>query len=792
MEILKNIKFSQKVQYTTVPLIIIFLVVSGLIIKSTYNRNILNLAQHQSEIYIDKIIQIFDLTEKQTGAGFTSSDYSAIKQYFQTPAFYETDFPFLVSSNGSYLVHILREGQMVQTEISTKLKDPQNKQGSFTYMDFDNNKTQERILTFKFYEPYRAYVAISTSPKEVLAHSSSYKSTLAIIIAIFIAITYIAIRLAIKPLANRLNGIRNNLNLLSKGIIPNKIKADSYDELGDITNYLNTYTDSIKNTTNFANNIGNNNLDTNYQLLSKDDSLGNALLNLRSSLISNHEEEEKRKKEDEIRAWTNLGLAKFADILRQNNNDLNVLGDDIIRNLVNYLDANQGGIFLTKESNNEKVLDLLSAFAYNRKKIIQKTIALGEGLIGTCALERQTIYLKEIPDDYITITSGLGEATPTSLLLIPLKLEEEVFGVIETASFHEFAPYEIEFIEKVGISIASTLSSAQNNIRTKFLLEQSQQQREEMSAQEEEMRQNMEEMQATQEEMSRKQVELEGITNAINQGLVFMVLNEDGLIMESNANTLNLFGLTKLEVEGNPLIDFIEKKQKNEYKQLWEGVLNGEQVESTLHIVAGNNNKDIYLQATISPEVDEMGSILKIILLGNDITSTKNLELKAQKQAEEIDNNLKKINAAHELEAEQKKEKLELLMALDQYCLITIIEPSGLITFINNKNVETLGDAKEKIEGKYLQDIDFSAKHQPEKFLEMWNNLLQGKIQQRDFSLNVNNKEVWIHENFTPIMGKNGKPTKFINIGFDITTAKELETKLLNLQEEFDKFKNKQ
>jgi len=97
-----------------------------------------------------------------------------------------------------------------------------------------------------------------------------------------------------------------------------------------------------------------------------------ALLQMRESLKRAQHEEAKRKEEDNIRTWVNVGLAKFGDILRQNNNDLSLLADSVIQNMVNYLNANQGGIFMVKDNESEKYLELLSAFAYNRKNSYKK------------------------------------------------------------------------------------------------------------------------------------------------------------------------------------------------------------------------------------------------------------------------------------------------------------------------------------------------------------------------------------------------------------------------------------
>jgi GAF domain-containing protein len=110
-----------------------------------------------------------------------------------------------------------------------------------------------------------------------------------------------------------------------------------------------------------------------------------------------------------------------------------------------------------------------------------------------------------MPEEYVRITSGLGDANPRALLLFPLKVDKEAYGIIELASFHEFEAHEIEFVEKLGESIAATLGSVRAAQKNRQLIEQFQQQTEEMRAQEEEMRQNMEELQATQEEVARKE-----------------------------------------------------------------------------------------------------------------------------------------------------------------------------------------------------------------------------------------------------------------------------------------------
>jgi signal transduction protein with GAF and PtsI domain len=210
------------------------------------------------------------------------------------------------------------------------------------------------------------------------------------------------------------------------------------------------------------------------------------------------------KEEDQKRNWTTDGLARFVEVLRSNKK-IDALVHDITKNLVNLLQANQGAIFVLNDSETgDQYLEMMACYAFNRTKYLTKKVSLGEGLIGQTFLERQTIYLKEVPDDFVRITSGLGEANPRNLLIVPLKVNEDVVGIVELASFKTFQPHEIAFVEKIGENIAHTILSFRTNEHTQRLLDESHQQAENLRAQEEELRQNQEELQATQEEISRK------------------------------------------------------------------------------------------------------------------------------------------------------------------------------------------------------------------------------------------------------------------------------------------------
>jgi methyl-accepting chemotaxis protein len=260
----------------------------------------------------------------------------------------------------------------------------------------------------------------------------------------------------------------------------------------------------------FADNISQGNLKADYGS-HVPDQLGQSLLNMRDSLIDASKREEREK-------FTALGLARIGEILRQHADNIDNLCDKVIEEVIKYMKANQGFIFVKEghDTSDEK-LRMLAGRAWERKKYLQKVVDIGQGLVGQAAIEKQTIFMTKVPNNYVTITSGLGQANPRCILIIPLKFEDELVGVIELASFHVYEEFEIKFMERVGESIASTILSTKNNQKNKELLEKSSLQAEQMRAQEEEIRQNMEEMQATQEEMQRKSAEIERLLKLANE-----------------------------------------------------------------------------------------------------------------------------------------------------------------------------------------------------------------------------------------------------------------------------------
>lgn len=382
---------------------------------------------------------------------------------------------------------------------------------SKTYLDIDGKSFYTVIVPIAMGDKGTRWALGVTIPtSEIFAQSRKSVLFALLVCLLGLIVTTIVINYLAKAITKPLGDVTASIKQLSCGEVneQEKLNIQTGDEMEEIAGSLNVLVDGLNRTAKFAQEIGNGNLNANHQLLGDRDVLGISLEEMRNSLIKANGLEDERKKEEEKTRWANQGYANFAELLRLNNDNIKELSFSIVSNLVKYLGINQGGMFILNEENDsDRHLDMTACFAYNRRKMMESSFEIGEGLVGRCFVEGETIFLLEIPESYISITSGLGDTNPRCLLLVPLRVNNEINGVIELASLTPIDDYKVKFVEKIAESIASTLSTVRINIHTAQLLEQTRMQAEEMAAQEEEMRQNLEELQSTQEEMARVQEE---------------------------------------------------------------------------------------------------------------------------------------------------------------------------------------------------------------------------------------------------------------------------------------------
>jgi len=186
--------------------------------------------------------------------------------------------------------------------------------------------------------------------------------------------------------------------------------------------------------------------------------------------------------------WLKTNLAKFTRML-QGQRDLMTVTKLILSELASVVHA-QHGVFYMMDSggSDNPVLRLSSSYAYKERKSLSNCFKIGEGLVGQCAYEKQMLVISDVPSDYVRIGSGLGEATPLSIVVLPVLFEEQVMAVIELASFQRFKEIHLTFLDQLTETVGIVLNTIASSMRTEDLLEQSQSLAQELQSQQEELR----------------------------------------------------------------------------------------------------------------------------------------------------------------------------------------------------------------------------------------------------------------------------------------------------------------
>jgi streptogramin lyase len=215
-----------------------------------------------------------------------------------------------------------------------------------------------------------------------------------------------------------------------------------------------------------------------------------------------------REKDQENLLWFNKGLGLFSDIISKNKDSITSLSQVFIKELVEYVEAQQGGVFLLNdEDENAPILELVASYAFGAERINQQFLP-GEGYIGTSYKSQQFLEIDNITEKYTKVSSGLGTEYLKHLLFAPMKINDQCIGVVEIGSFKKIKGYRVSFVEKLMESFTSTISTEKANAKLKKLIDHSVMQSKELAESEEQLRMNLEEIMATQEESTRREDEL--------------------------------------------------------------------------------------------------------------------------------------------------------------------------------------------------------------------------------------------------------------------------------------------
>ncbi len=253
-----------------------------------------------------------------------------------------------------------------------------------------------------------------------------------------------------------------------KYLIEDGSKASNNDSI-----LINRIIDNFKHLTSFVKNIGQGDYESkmaNYDeslIIKNKDSLAYELLEMRRKLYEIAQEDKRRN-------WASEGFAQISELLRFSTQDYQTWINKLLSFLTKYIKAEQSGIFLVEGEGEEIRLFLTAKFAYGKEKLSTQYIEIGEGLLGQAYFDKKTVLYTDIPNNYEKIESGIGEAFPNCVLIVPLVFNDQVAGVMEFASFTVFQPYQIDFLTEVSESVASFIIMFKNTEKMKNLLEEKQ------------------------------------------------------------------------------------------------------------------------------------------------------------------------------------------------------------------------------------------------------------------------------------------------------------------------------
>ena len=492
-EIRKELRDSIKVSYSKVFLQNgTYLLLAAVPIKATDEKSIIGVL-----VYEINIARIDRIASDKTGLGVTGEvilaqiqDENKIK-YINTGRNKRKD--------GSKILPLQEAGLITDKKVMYPLSQAIKKtRGTSENEDYRGENT---LAAYRFIAGVDWAIVVKIDTEEIYQPTAVLLRQFIITGIITIIATFIIGLIFSQFLIRPLGVLRKTVSSLGRGELPSRIESASGDEIGEMTEQINGLVENLRNTSDFAKRIGNKDFATDFKPASDSDVLGSSLLSMRDSIMNSSQK-------DDADSWIVKGVAEVGDILRESN-DLKHLSEAILAYVVPLTGAIQGAFYVADRET--ETLEMIASYAYNKKKYLNAKFKFAEGLVGQAAMEKDLIVRTEIPDNYMTLTSGLlGDKKPKCLLITPLITNDtEVYGVLEIAGFEKFGEREMDFVVRISDIIARTVFNIKVTENTERLLQESELLNTNLGAQQAVLNLNAKEMARTQDQLKKSNADLE-------------------------------------------------------------------------------------------------------------------------------------------------------------------------------------------------------------------------------------------------------------------------------------------